>query len=200
MKKERPLYNILNSNQCKGGLFLNRDAKPSFLIKVIKDYVIPCLLGFFAAIFINKFICFTAYVPSASMEPTIMTGDFMIVSRVRHPEKLNRGDVVVFESKEYGKTFVKRLIAVGGDTVELKSTGEVYLNGELLEETYVVNKQTYQKEQTFAIPEGHYFFLGDNRPNSGDAREWENPFIPAEDILGKALFTLFPFENLGKID
>lgn len=179
---------------------MSKNQKPSLLVKVVKEYIIPCLLGFFAAIFINKFICFTAYVPSASMEPTIMTGDFMIVSRIHDSEKLERGDVVVFESKEYGKTFVKRLIAVGGDTVELKINGEVYLNGERLEETYVVNKQAYQKAQTFTIPEGHYFFLGDNRPNSGDAREWQNPFIPAEDILGKPLFVLFPFKNLGKIE
>ena len=171
----------------------------AFLIPLIKECVLPCVLGFLAAILINKFICFTAYVPSASMEPTIMTGDFMIVSRLINQEKLERGDVVVFESKEFGKTFVKRLIAIGGDTVELKATGEVYLNGELLEEDYVVNKPIVQREQMFIVPEGHYFFLGDNRPNSGDAREWQNPFIPTEDVLGKPLFTLYPFNNFGKI-
>lgn len=179
---------------------MGQDEKPSLIVKLIKDYVIPCLIGFFVAIFINRYLCFTAYVPSASMEPTIMTGDFMIVSRVYHPEKLKRGDVVVFESEEYDKTFVKRLIAVGGDTVELKASGAVYLNGELLDEPYVVNRPAFQREQTFVVPDGHYFFLGDNRPNSGDAREWENPYIPAEAIIGKPLFIMFPFEHLGKIE
>lgn len=164
-----------------------------------EDFIIPILISLLLYLFIKEFLFFTSYVPSASMEPTIMTEDRLVSMVVNRPETLERGDIVVFESREYGKKFIKRLIGIGGDEIRLERNGDVYLNGELLVEDYVVNKDTNQKEQTFIVPEEHFFFLGDNRANSGDAREWKNPFIPYEDIIGKAQFIFYPFANFGKL-
>ena len=125
-----------------------------------------------------------------------MTGEKMLVSYVYKTETLERGDIVVFESKEYDKFFVKRLIGKGGDTIELLEDGSVKVNGALLEEPYVVNPVVYQEPQTFEVPEGTLFFLGDNRMDSHDARYWQNPFISEEDVLGKPFLTVSPLSAI----
>ncbi len=163
---------------------------------IIQDYLIPCVIGFLVAWFVTNYVFFTAYVPSGSMEPTIMTGEKMLVSYSHDTQKLERGDIVVFESKEYGKFFVKRLIGKGGDTVELLADGSVKVNGSLLEEPYVVNPVFYQEPQLFEVPEGTLFFLGDNRMDSHDARYWQQPFISEADVLGKPFFIISPLSKL----
>ena len=67
-----------------------------------------------------------------------------------------------------------------------------------IDEPYVV--QSTGEEQTFNIPEDSYFFLGDNRPFSKDARAWENPYINKKDVIGEAVFRFFPFNRIGKIE
>lgn len=167
--------------------------------QLLQDYLIPCLMGAGIAWFIHTFIFFTAYVPSGSMEPTIMTGEKMLVAYCYDTDQLERGDIVVFESEEYGKYFVKRLIGKGGDKVELLEDGSVRLNGKLLDEPYVVNPVTFQLAQTFTVPDGHFFFLGDNRMDSHDARYWNEPFISEEAILGTPFLTISPLKDLRRL-
>lgn len=169
---------------------------PTWLKSLLQDYLFPCLIGFFVAWLVTEYVFCTAYVPSGSMEPTIMTGERMLVAYTYHPERLDRGDIVVFESKEYGKFFVKRLIAKGGDTVHLYEDGSVEVNGERLDEPYVTSEFIYQPEQTFKVPEGQLFFLGDNRMHSHDARYWEQPFISEKDVLGKPFLSIFPLSSI----
>lgn len=163
---------------------------------IFQDYLIPCVVGFVVAWFVTTYIFFTAFVPSGSMEPTIDTGEKMLVSYLYNTDKLEHGDIVVFESKEFDKFFVKRLIGKGGDTIELLADGSVVRNGEILDEPYVINAVTYQTPQSFIVPEGTLFFLGDNRMNSHDARYWENPFISEDDVLGRPFLTISPIKNI----
>ncbi|GAA0177589.1 signal peptidase I [Clostridium sediminicola] len=162
----------------------------------VKDWIIPVVLAVALAFFINAFIFFQVSVPTSSMYPTIKPGDRIIVTRVYNPSNLDRGDIVVFESDELKETLIKRLIGLPGDEIQIDDSGTVFVNGEIIDEPYIVNPQN--KPGYFAVPEGKYLFLGDNRANSKDSRYWENPFIDANKIKGKARFILFPFKRFGE--
>ena len=80
--------------------------------------------------------------------------------------------------------------------MRIEGNGNVYIDDQLLDEPYVVN-QEYGYTGTFTIPEGCYFFLGDNRSGSSDARYWDDPYTPADQVVSRAVFTFFPFGNFG---
>lgn len=158
------------------------------------DWVLPVVLALIATLIINKYLLFKVYIPSESMKPTLEKGDQLFVTRVYNLEKLKRGDVVVFYSNELGDTLIKRLIALPKDEVEIKE-GRVFINGEETTEDYVKNPSVYNGN--FTVPEGKFFFLGDNRANSADARYWTNPYIDGSDIKGKAQVRVYPFSRMG---
>ncbi|WP_160687025.1 signal peptidase I [Clostridium sp. C2-6-12] len=163
--------------------------------KLFKEWVIPIISALILAVLINKFIFFNVYLPpSGSMIPTLNNYDRVIVSRIYNPDKLQRGNIIVFYSKELDERLVKRLIGIPGDEIEIKN-GVVFINGTKLNEDYVKNNKDYSGK--FKVPEGKYFFLGDNRAGSYDAREWQNPYIDGSDIEGKVLFRFYPFNDMG---
>ena len=90
-----------------------------------------------------------------------------------------------------------RLIGLPGDKIEIKD-GIVFVNGDQLEEDYV--KNIYDYDGKFEVPEGKYFFLGDNRPHSNDSRFWKNPYIENRDIKGKVQFRFYPLKDFGWIN
>lgn len=165
----------------------------------IKDWVIPSLIALVIALLINRFIFQLVEVPTGSMISTIMPGDRLYVNKIFNVENAKRGDILVFDSEELNKYLVKRLIGLPGDKVEINSAGEVFINGQLLDEPYAIKSTGEQLEQTFEVPEDCYFFLGDNRPQSQDARSWKQPYINKKHIKGEALFRFFPFNKIGKL-
>lgn len=169
------------------------------LKRILKEWVIPYSALVVVLLLVFNFVFFLIFVPSGSMVPTIDEFSYIFATRVHNPQKnLERGDIVVFESDETGKTLVKRLIGLPGETVVLDNTGKVFIDGEELDEPYVKNRSKISGD--FNVPEGCYFFLGDNRSNSLDARSWENPYIPAEKIEGKAQFTIWPVADFGTLE
>ncbi|WP_238903717.1 MULTISPECIES: signal peptidase I [Clostridium] len=160
------------------------------------DWILPVVLALIATLIINKFLLFKVYIPSESMKPTLEKGDQLFVTKVYNLEKLQRGDIIVFYSNELGDTLIKRLIALPNDKVEIKE-GKVYINGDETSEEYVKNPSIYNG--SFTVPEGKYFFLGDNRANSADARYWANPYIDGHEIKGKAQVRVFPFNRVGML-
>lgn len=161
-----------------------------------KDWVLPVVCALFIVFLLKRFVFFNVYVPTGSMIPTINKNDKVIVTRIHNFNNLKRGDIIVFFSDELNETLVKRLIGLPGDKIEIKN-GVVYVNGEKQQEDYVKNKDQYNG--TFEVPEGKYFFLGDNRPISKDARYWEDHYIDSSKIEGKAQFVFYPFEDFGKL-
>lgn len=164
------------------------------------EWVVPIAIAVVITLLLRRFVLFMVSVPTGSMIPTIQEGDRLLVTRVHNLDKaLHHSDVVVFMSDELDKRLIKRLIGLPGDHIVITKEGHLYRNNELVEENYVVNKSTEKKELVFDVPEGHYFFLGDNRANSYDARMWKNPYVPAEDIEAKARFTVWPPSHIGKL-
>ena len=191
----------------------NDDSDDNFdLKKELIEWVKVLVAAAAIALFLNSFIIANSRIPSASMEDTIMTGDRVIGSRLSYifsePE---RGDIIIFryplDEKIY---YVKRLIGLPGDTVDIVD-GKVYINGstEPLDEPYLKEEMEAEPSMHFEVPEDCYFFLGDNRNNSLDARYWEKiamrsastdpehdyTFVEKDKLVAKVLFRYYP--NLG---
>ncbi|MBZ9636834.1 signal peptidase I [Clostridium sp. FP1] len=166
--------------------------------KVFKDWILPILAAIIIAFIINKVIFFNVSVPTGSMLPTIKLDDKILVTRVHNKKNLKHGDIVVFHSDELNEDLIKRLIGLPNDEIEIRDDGSLYINKEKIDESYVVNPGG-KAGLKFKVPEGSYFFMGDNRINSSDARYWANPFIPGKDIMGKARIRISPFSTFGKL-
>ena len=153
----------------------------------------------FAVIFawiITTFIIVNAKVPTGSMKNTINEGDRVIANRLAYvfgePERF---DIVVFKYPDNeDELFIKRIIGLPGETVEIKD-GKVYINGseEPLDDSFIPEPMDPTRGAgVYEVPEGSYFMLGDNRNNSQDSRFWVNKYVKKEKILGKAIFKYFP--------
>jgi len=139
-------------------------------------------------------------VNGTSMNPTLNNGDKMLVSDLFYTPRA--GDVVVFKSDTYDpdKALVKRVIATGGQEVNIDfDNGIVYVDGVALEEDYIMEKPTNKLDfiGPQEVPEGCVFVMGDNRNASTDSRKSEIGMVDGRQILGRVYFVLFPLESLG---
>lgn len=165
--------------------------------KIFSTGVYQIVLAVLIAALINKFLFFVILVPSGSMYPTIKPKDRIITMRIHNFDNIKKGDTLVFYSDELQETMVKRLIGLPKDLVEIKEGGSVFINGQKIEEPYV--KYPDSRTRKFKVPDGKYLFLGDNRAHSFDSRSWKEPFISEENIKGRAVFILFPFNRVSKV-
>ena len=173
---------------------------------VFREYFEAILIAAIFLRFTNVFVVQTFYIPSGSMEDTLLIGDHLFVNRFIYGpaatdlerkllplREVERGDIVIFRSKtDKGMDIVKRAIGVPGDTIQV-SEGDLYLNGtDVADESYAVHKRPdppFAPRDWFGpvtVPERRYFFMGDNRDESLDSRFWG--FLPAHLVKGRALF------------
>jgi signal peptidase I len=180
--------------------------KPKSIIKEILSWVILVAVAISIAYLINTTIIVNASVPTGSMRPTINEGTRLVAWRLAYafsePQRL---DVVVFRSPDNtGVLYVKRVIGVPGERIEIVD-GKVYVGGYMgegsrpLDEWYLAEppRGPSLMNQSFEVPAGSYFVMGDNRNDSKDSRglgfdSWQNLFMPIENILGRASFSYFP--------
>lgn len=133
-----------------------------------------------------------AFVPSGSMETTIPTNSLLVSWQIPYlvsDPQPQRGDVITFWSREYDKLLVKRVVGLPGDEITF-SGGYVYINGELLEESYLPvqgNTKPREGKTAFRVPEGCLFMLGDNRTGSTDSRFWSDPYVKISDVRARVL-------------
>jgi signal peptidase I len=170
------------------------------ILAFCKEWLPSLLIAAVITLVCNTYVAQAMKVPSGSMLPTIQLNDRIVVEKMKAFTDFKFGDIVVFWPPIPGNTerFVKRLIGLPGDTIEIKD-GALYRNGTKVDEPYVKEKMNY----TFAkvtVPEGDYFFMGDNRNDSYDAHLWATPFVPEKDIIGKAVFRYFPFNEIGAMN
>ena len=150
----------------------------------IKDWIVSIVVAVALAMFIRTFIVELYVVDGPSMRPTLESEQRLVVNkfiyRFHPPEK---GDVLVFQyPRDPSRDFIKRVIAVPGDTIEIRE-GRVLVNDQLLTEDYILEKTR---------SEGHIFVMGDNRNNSEDSRFADVGFVPYDLIKGKAMLVFWP--------
>lgn len=159
----------------------------------IKEWIIDIAVIAVVALLIWQFAGYGVWITSGSMIPKLEVKDRLIVTRVHNPKNLKEGDIVLFKNDEFkGDILIKRLIGLPGDKIDIIE-GVVFRNGEKLKEDYVKNNEKYSG--TFQVPEGKYFFLGDNRAHSNDSRHWEDPYVPESYIEGKARIKYYPIKD-----
>jgi signal peptidase I len=167
-------------------------------VEGLKTIALSAILAFG----IRTFVAEARYIPSGSMLPTLQINDRLIIDKVSyHFVEPNRGDIVVFSPTEalrarnFKDAFIKRIIGLPGDTVEV-AEGKVYVNGEALSENYLQDYPNYQWGPE-VVPQGQYLVLGDNRNNSFDSHLWG--FVPRENIIGRAAVRFWPLNRLGGV-
>lgn len=158
----------------------------------------PFFIFLLLVFLVCKYVIVNAYIPSESMVPALNKGDRLIVTQIWNKDNVSRGDIIVFNSDELNEVLIKRAIGLPGDHIEIKN-GTVKVNGEELQEDYVVN-QLFDYEGTFDVPQDRYFFLGDNRANSLDSRFWQNPYIDKDKVIGKAVFKYYPLDDIKSLN
>ncbi len=160
----------------------------------ILEFLIILAAAALFAYALQAFVVKPFQIPSGSMEPTLMPGDRVLVNRLAG--KPQRGDIIVFRSPMDPNTdFIKRVIAVEGDTIEVRN-GAVLVNNEPQVEDYV--EHAGGEDFHFnRVPPGMLFVMGDNRVNSRDSRYWKDPWLPVDAVIGKAFFIYWPPSRLG---
>ena len=161
----------------------------------VRSWVFSIVSAIVLALLIRTFIVELYIVDGPSMRPTLQHDERLVVNkfiyRVRSPE---RGEVIIFRyPRDPSRDFIKRVIAVAGDTIEIKE-GRVYVNDEILHEDYIAEK-TRTEYPKVTVPEGTLFVCGDNRQNSLDSRSSDVGFLPLENVKGKASLVFWPFDE-----
>jgi signal peptidase I len=187
------------------------------LVEILQTVVLTLLIFFAVRSVVQNF-----RVEGASMEDTLHTGQYLLINKAvyfradgtpltalvkpnpdhpRGPRYIfagpQRGDIVVFLAPGgTDRDFIKRVIGLPGEQVRI-SHGNVYIDGTLLDEPYLTHRAGYDYDSR-RVPEGNYFVLGDNRPNSSDSHlGW---FVPASSIIGRAWFSYWPPSSWGAIN
>ena len=165
----------------------------------IREYVESFAVAIVLALFIIFFVAQSFLVQGVSMEPTLHDGERLLVDKVTYRlREPMRGEIVVFGyPKEPRRKFIKRVVGLPGDIVEIRNR-TLYINGEPVEEEYIRGPM-YQPFGPVQVPEGTYFVLGDNRNNSEDSRFPDVGPIPREYIVGRALLVYWPIREAGLI-
>lgn len=166
----------------------------------LKSWFRDILFAFAAAIFIVIFVIQPVKVEGTSMQPRLIDQGRIFVNRfIYRFTDIRRGDVVVFwYPRDKSKSFIKRVLAIPGDEIEIRY-GSVYVNGNKVDEPYL--KPEYRDRGSFrkdVVPADHYFVLGDHRNSSNDSRNWG--FVPRELIYGKAVFSYWPVSRVGLVE
>ena len=162
----------------------------------IWEWIETIVVALLLALIIRALLVQVFWIPSSSMEPTLNIQDRIVVNKfIYRFQKPQRFDVVVFRfpGKETKKDFIKRVIGLPGEKVEIRA-GDVYINDEKLEENHKMNTD-YSYFGPVEIPSDSYLCLGDNRPRSADSRVWG--FVPRKNIYGPAFLKIWPLWQLG---
>jgi len=179
----------------------------------VQEWIESIVIAFFLAMFIRTFFFQAFRIPSGSMEHTLEVGDRLLVNKMQYGPmvpfshyripglaKPKRGDVIVFKyPQEPRKDFIKRLIAFGGETVQIKY-GDVYINGQLVEDPVIKNIFYYNRgdfansDFVLTVPKGQFFVMGDNSASSHDSRYWG--CLPEWMVIGQAQFIYWPLNRI----
>lgn len=175
---------------------------------VVREYAEAFIIAIILALIIRMFVVEAFKIPSGSMIPTLLVGDHLLVNKFIYKfTEPERGDVIVFKyPDDPSRNFIKRIIGVGGDTIEVREK-TVYVNGNILKEDedysiQHVSPETlparYSPRDNFGpitVAPNSYFMMGDNRDSSLDSRFWKNRFVNRQAIVGKAFIIYWSWKR-----
>ena len=190
----------------------------TFQKSTLREYAESIVIAVILALFVRTWVVQAFKIPTGSMENNLLIGDHLLVNkfvfsptatpleRVLLPVRnIRRGEIVVFKYPDQpDRDFIKRVIGLPGETVELKAK-KVYIDGHPLDEPYVHFLEPASDSQEVTqfdvrerygpvrVPDGHYFVMGDNRDNSQDSRYWG--FLPRDYVKGRALMIYWSYES-----
>jgi signal peptidase I len=171
----------------------------SSLARAAVSWLRDLALSVLIAIVVILFLYQPVKVEGTSMQPSLLNQERIFINKFVYRfglADIGRGDTVVFWFPgDPSKSYIKRVIGVPGDSVEIRG-GMVFVNGKQLAEPYVI--EDYRDNVSMAprtIERDHYFVLGDHRNSSNDSRNWGT--VPRSEIYGKAVFVYWPLERLG---
>lgn len=162
-------------------------------LKNLIDFFLPSIIAFVVVFCIGQYVICLTRVPTESMRHTIEPGQMTIGLRVygKQKENFERGDIAVFETEDYmiaagnpkEKYYIKRIIGLPGDVVEIKN-GDTFVNGKKFDDEKWITEKPNADMSAVTVPENAYFVMGDNRNHSYDSRFWTNHFVPSKNIVG----------------
>jgi len=175
---------------------MEEEKRENFFTELLKfAFVALCIV-----VPIRLFVAQPFIVSGESMVPTFQNGQYLIVDELSyHFASPKRGDVIVFRyPRDTSQFFIKRIIGLPGETVHITDTGVTIDTkagtSETVPDSYIVNHGN-GGAQTYTVPEGDYFVMGDNRPESSDSRVWG--FLPKNDIVGRVFLRLLPLQTIA---
>ncbi len=170
------------------------------VVREIIDTVVYLLVVLAVVLLFIRYVGQRTYVNGDSMNATLEDGDNLFVDKISYRFKdPERFDIIVFPYQYQEDTYyIKRIIGLPGETVQIED-GEIYIDGEVLEESYgkEVMRNPGIADQPIVLGEDEYFVLGDNRNNSSDSRDPSVGVIEGEDIVGKAFIRIWPLDKFG---
>lgn len=163
----------------------------------IKETVSIVVIAFILAMILRTFVIEGRIIPTGSMLPTIQLGNRVMVNKfIYYFKEPQRGDIIVFDPPDILNSnldYIKRVIGLPGDTVEVKN-GQVYINGHQLIEPYLAEAIEYEYGPV-VVPDDGLFVLGDNRNDSFDSHRW-NAWLTRDHLKGKAFLTYWPIKEI----
>lgn len=171
------------------------------IMKEILSTSIYLLVVLCAAYLIITYVGQRTQVSGSSMETTLSDGDNLLVDKITYRfSEPKRFDIIVFPFQYDTDTYyIKRIIGMPGETVQIDYDGNIYINGSLLEESYgrEVIQNPGRAAEPITLGEDEYFVMGDNRNNSSDSRDPSVGNIHRKDIIGRAWVRIWPFPKFG---
>jgi signal peptidase I len=183
-----------------GRLRVKRDNR-----RVVAEWMVILSLALGVALLVRHFVIQTFSIPSASMYPTLKVKDRLLVEKLAYQYRdVRRGEIIVFKTPKSVQVrnndkiedFVKRVVGLPGETVEIKSN-QVLINGKPLNEPYLPKGILTTGDQRVVVPIDQYFVMGDNRGDSFDSRGWGT--VPRSLIVGRVLFRVYPVTRMGSV-
>lgn len=184
------------------------DEKKNSVLDEVFEWLESIAFSLFIVILLFTFLFRTVDVIGSSMSPTLTgkdrynsstQGDKLIISHIFYQPK--QGDIIAVKSEALNENIIKRIIAIENQEIKIDfSTGKVFVDGEQLFENYILDTIAIDESRgifSAVVPKNCVFVMGDNRNNSLDSRDSRISFIKESDILGKAVFRVFPFKSFG---